>query len=81
MKKVIAWKEDNFEFNNAAIPAIMRQISRWYNVDVDYEGSIPDRRLTGKFSRNINLSQLINMLQYAGVNMKIENKKIIISEK
>jgi transmembrane sensor len=81
MKEVIAWKEDNFEFNNAAIPAIMRQISRWYNVDVVYEGSIPDRRLTGKFSRNINLSQLINMLQYTGVNMKIENKKIIISEK
>jgi len=80
VNEVVAWKEDNFEFNNAAIPVIMRQLSRWYDVEVDYKGAIPDRRLTGKFSRNVNLNQLIDMLQYTGVNMKIENKKIIIWE-
>lgn len=80
IEQVIAWKENNFEFNNDAIPAIMRQISRWYDVEVEYQGSIPARRLTGKFSRDVTLNQLIEMLQYTGVNMKIENKKIIIRE-
>ena len=80
IEQVIAWKENNFEFNNDIIPVIMRQISRWYDVEVDYKGSIPARRLTGKFSRDVTLNQLIEMLRYTGVNMKIENKKIIIRE-
>lgn len=80
IEQAVAWKDNNFEFNNAAIPTIMRQISRWYDVEVDYKGSIPERRLTGKFSRNVNLSQLVEMLRYTGMNMKIENKKIIIWE-
>ncbi len=80
IQEVIAWKDDNFEFNNTSVTDIMRQISRWYDVEVDYRGPIPAYRLTGKISRNVNLSQLIDMLQYAGVNMKIENKKIIIWE-
>ena len=80
IEEVIAWKEDIFEFTNATIPMIMRQVSRWYDVEIDYRGAIPERRFTGKFSRNVSLSQLIEMLQYTGVNMKIENKKIIIWE-
>jgi ferric-dicitrate binding protein FerR (iron transport regulator) len=79
-EEVIAWKNDNFEFNNTAVTDIMRQISRWYDVDVEYRGSIPEHKLTGKISRNVNLSKLIDMLHYTGVNMKIENKKIIIWE-
>lgn len=80
IEEAVAWKDDNFEFNNTAIPAIMRQVSRWYDVEVDYKGSMPERRFTGKISRNVNLSQLIDMLQYTGLNMKIENKNIIIWE-
>lgn len=80
MEEVMAWKDDNFEFNNTAISAILRQASRWYDVELDYKGPVPNRRFTGKISRNVNLNQLIDMLQYTGVNMKIENKKIIIWE-
>lgn len=80
MEQAVAWKDNNFEFNNDVIPVIMRQISRWYDIDVDYKGSIPARRLTGKFSRNVSLNQLIEMLEYTGMNMKIVDKKIVISE-
>ncbi|CAL1519105.1 FecR domain-containing protein [Chitinophaga sp. MM2321] len=78
--EVVAWKDGNFEFNNASVTDIMRQVSRWYDVELDYRGRKPARKLTGKISRNVNLSQLISMLEYTGVNMKIENKKIIIWE-
>ncbi len=80
LEEVIAWKDGNFEFNNTPVTDIMRQVSRWYDVEVDYRGGQPAHKLTGKISRNVNLSQLIGMLQYTGVNMKIENKKIIIWE-
>ncbi|MGN6531533.1 MAG: FecR family protein [Ginsengibacter sp.] len=79
-EEAVAWTNDNFEFNNADIPDIMRQLSRWYDVEVEYNGFIPNRRFTGKISRNLSLSQVIGMLQYTGVSMEIVNKKITISE-
>jgi ferric-dicitrate binding protein FerR (iron transport regulator) len=80
LEEVVAWKNGNFEFNDTPIADIMRQVSRWYDVQIDYRGPHPAHKLTGKISRNVNLSSLIDMLQYAGVNMKVENKKIIIWE-
>jgi len=80
MQEVIAWTNDNFEFNNTPVKEIMRQISRWYDVEIDYRGPLPRHQLTGKISRNVDLNQLIDMLKYTGINMKIENKKIIIWE-
>ena len=78
VQEVIAWKNDNFEFNNTPVTDIMRQISRWYDVEIDYRGPAPEQQLTGKISRDVDLKQLIDMLAYTGVNMKIENKKIVI---
>jgi hypothetical protein len=49
-------------------------------VEIDYRGPLPRHQLTGKISRNVDLNQLIDMLKYTGVNMKIENKKVIIWE-
>lgn len=79
-EEVIAWKDGNFDFNNTPVTDIMRQISRWYDMDVEYKGAIPTNRLTGKISRKVNLSQLMDMIQYTGVNMEIKNKKITIWE-
>jgi ferric-dicitrate binding protein FerR (iron transport regulator) len=79
-QEVIAWKNDNFEFNNTPVKEIMRQISRWYDVEIDYKGSVSMHKLTGKISRNVDLHQVIEMLKYTGINIKIENKKIMIWE-
>lgn len=80
IEEAVAWKDDIFEFNNTSIPTIMRQVSRWYDVDLYYKGPVPTRRFTGKISRDANLYQLIDMLKYTGVNIKMENKKVTISE-
>lgn len=78
LEEVVAWKEGNFEFNKTSITEIMLQISRWYDLKVDYEGSIPANRFSGKISRDVNLSQVMEMIQYTGIEMKIKNKKITI---
>ncbi|MDN5285850.1 MAG: hypothetical protein JWR38_2124 [Mucilaginibacter sp.] len=76
----IAWKNGLFQFRDADIEAIMRQVARWYDVEVSYEGNIPEREFTGEISRNVKASELLGMLKYTGVNYKIENKHITIME-
>lgn len=76
----IAWKDGIFQFRDAGIDAIMRQAARWYDVEVAYEGKIPQREFTGRISRNVKASQLMNMLGYAGIKFKIENKRITIQQ-
>jgi len=76
---ILAWTTGNFQFEKAEIPLIMRQASRWYNVDIKYEGEVPRRRFTGSISRNVNLSELLKILKYTGINFRIADKTIIVT--
>jgi ferric-dicitrate binding protein FerR (iron transport regulator) len=78
VQQVIAWKDGFFEFNNMPLPAIMRQISRWYDVDVILDNKYPDKRFGGRISRKLNLANIISMLETYGVHFKMENKKLIV---
>jgi len=64
--QVIAWKEGYFMFKNEDIRSIMRQISRWYNLEVKYEGSIPEKVFGGKISRTRNVSEVLEILESTG---------------
>jgi len=72
------WKNGIFSFKEAGIEDVMRQVSRWYDVSISYEGTIPVKQLTGTISRNVKASELLSMLSYTGINFKIEGKKIIV---
>ncbi|WP_257658985.1 FecR family protein [Parapedobacter lycopersici] len=74
----IAWKEGYFNFKDASLEAVMRQLSRWYDVDVVYEGNIPKGTYTGKVYRNMSLSKVLDILTYAEVKFKIAGKTITI---
>ena len=78
--QTIAWKNGSFAFDDADIPAIMRQISRWYDVDVEYDGNgkRPDDHFTGTFPRNTSLAGVLQILHTSGVRLVAENKKIVI---
>jgi ferric-dicitrate binding protein FerR (iron transport regulator) len=80
MDEVMAWKEGKFRFDkNTDIGAIMRQISRWYNVDIEYQGEI-DQRFWGSISKNVEVSQVLKILEATGgVKFKIEENKIIVA--
>jgi ferric-dicitrate binding protein FerR (iron transport regulator) len=78
VQKVIAWKNGFFEFNDMSLPAIMRQISRWYDVDVSLQASYPDKRFGGRISRKLNLANIVSMLETYGVHFKMENNKLIV---
>lgn len=77
-EEVIAWKNGKFYFDYTDVNTIMRQIGRWYDVDVVYQGKIPAKRLSGSFSKYTNASNALSILEYAGINFKIEGRRIIV---
>lgn len=78
LEEVVAWKDGNFQFENSDIKAVMRQLARWYDVEVSYKGNI-NKHFVGSISRNVKLSQVLSMLQQTGeVKFKIEGKNLIV---
>ena len=80
VNKVMAWKNGYFQFDNVNIQNIMRQMTRWYDVEVVYSGNVPVGHYVGKPSRNLNLSQILKIIEYSGIKLKLENKVITVSE-
>jgi ferric-dicitrate binding protein FerR (iron transport regulator) len=78
VEDVIAWKNGQTLFNGEDIHEIMRNVSRWYDVDIRYEGEIPTRQFAGSISRNANLSDLLNILEFDNVHFRVEGKTIIV---
>lgn len=77
--KVIAWKNGYFWFDNTGIHEIMRQLSRWYDVDVNYEKGLQPRQFMAIVSRDNNISQILGMLEETGVvRFKIEGRKVTV---
>ncbi len=79
--QAIAWKNGEFFFDHTSIYEIMRQVSRWYNVEVSYQDSL-DAYLSGNIRKNVNVSEVFRMLELAGdVHFKIEDKKATVMKK
>ena len=75
---VMAWKNGFFSFHDADLPAIMKQLARWYDVEVVYEGNITPRSFGGKMQRDLNLSTVLHGLEKNNVHFRIEGRKIIV---
>ncbi len=78
LEEVIAWKNGLFQFDGANITSIMRQVGRWYDVEIVYAGKIPVFRFEGKISRKSQLSEVLQILELNDIRLKIDQKKIII---
>ncbi|TRW21486.1 FecR family protein [Flavobacterium zepuense] len=74
----IAWKNGRTYFKNTDIPTMMRTISRWYNVEVVYQGEVTHELFTGGISRKSNLSSLLKILASSGIHASIEDHKLIV---
>lgn len=78
LEEAIAWKKGFFFFKNSSLQNVMRQLSRWYDVEVDYEGAIPERTFGGELSRSLNIAQILQVLDKSKVHFKVAGKKIIV---
>lgn len=75
---VVAWKNGQFHLKGMDMGALMRQLARWYDVDVEFEGKVPDKRFGGSISRNVNLSAVLEALRDNEVQCRLEGNKIIV---
>ena len=78
MNSVTAWKNGLFQFEGADIITIMREIGRWYNVEIVYPGKVPVHRFEGKISRNAELSEVLRILELSDVKFSVDGRKIIV---
>ena len=77
----VAWKTGRFFFNKADIKTVMRQLSRWYDVNVSYRGTMPQQQFNGDIQRNLQATQILDILSnYYNIPFKIEGKKIIVGK-
>lgn len=75
---VVAWKNGLFQFNDADLQSVMRQLMRWYDVDVVYEGKAPVQTFDGKLQRDLSLSQVLRILEKSQVHFRIDGRRIIV---
>lgn len=75
----LSWKDDYFHFEKQNIRDIMRQLSRWYGIEVVYEGEVTGEEFSGDISRNKNISQILHMLEYSqSVHFKISGRRVVV---
>jgi transmembrane sensor len=75
----VDWKNGYFSFNKESLPAIMRKISRWYDVEIIYQDNYTGYDFTGFVSRKKEVSEVLNLLELTGlVHFKIEGRRITV---
>ncbi len=79
--KVMAWKNGYFNFDGADTRTVMQFISRWYDVDVIYEGEVPQTEFGGDIEKNLKLSQLLKILEKNDLQFRLEGKKLVVLQK
>lgn len=76
--QVLAWKNGLFNFEGVYLKTAMKQIARWYDVDVVYQGTVPDVKFFGSISRSISLAGLIKGLNSTGIHISIGDGRQLI---
>ncbi|MGO4292427.1 FecR domain-containing protein [Chitinophaga sp. RAB17] len=78
-KEILAWKNGEFRFREAGIKDIMRQLCRWYDVEVEYREAADNVKLSGIIPKTEDISLLLDALQATGkVHFEVNNRKIIV---
>jgi len=76
--EVMAWKDGQFYYEGVGLKTIMRQVEKYYNVDVEYKDNL-DYKFFAKITRQVNLSEFLKKLELTNlVHFKIEANKIIV---
>jgi len=76
--QVMAWKNGLFNFNGMKLQEVMRQLERWYNIEVEYEKGVPDITFGGKITRDVSLKGILIGLEKSEVHFRLEGRKLIV---
>jgi len=81
VEQVVAWKNGYFQFErNADIRQLMRQVARWYDVEIVYQGVMPARSFGGKIARSSSLQNILQILEFNKIICRLEGRTIFIGK-
>src|SRR5690606_6137007 len=81
IETITAWKNNDFIFKNQNIKTIMKEISRWYDVEVEYKGNMDNKFFDVFVSRRKNIEEILSILELTeSVHFKIEGRRILVIE-
>lgn len=76
--RVMAWKNGVFDCQDASLEEVMRQLERWYDIEVVYEKEIPKFEFVGKIGRDLKLSEVMRGLELSKVHCRLEGRRLIV---
>jgi len=78
--KALAWKNGIFNFEDVGLREMMRQLERWYDIDVTYQPNVPDVKFFGKIPRQLPLDTVLAALKGFGLHceMKADRKLTVM---
>lgn len=74
----VSWKNGLFYFDHADVSTAMRQLERWYDIEIKYEGAIPVKEIHGELGRDLSLQQVLKVLDRMQVTCRLEGKTLIV---
>lgn len=81
LENVLAWRNGRFELENTELPAILRQLARWYDIEIAIEAPAKEvavKKFGGQIGRDMNLQDVLKILDLYGVECKLENRKLTV---
>ena len=78
VEAAVAWKNGTFSFTNASLETVMRQLARWYNIEVAFVGDVPGGAFNGEIDRSLTLDQVLKGLTKTRVHYTIQKNKLLI---
>ena len=78
-EEVTDWRFGLFNFDNADLHSVLRQLARWYDVDVEFRGTVPDKRVQGQMHRDLTLNQVLEILKDKDIQFILQGRKLIVT--
>jgi transmembrane sensor len=77
-RAVVAWKDGYYFFDRTPVQSVMRQIARWYDVTIVYQGAPPQDEIVGKLPRTADVKEVLHLMELIGIHFKIEGNMIVV---
>jgi len=74
----VAWKNGVFNFNDQNLAQVMRQLARWYNLEVEYPLGVPKKEYGGEMGRNLSLGQVLKGMESTGLRFELNGRKLTV---
>jgi ferric-dicitrate binding protein FerR (iron transport regulator) len=74
----VAWKNGVFNFNNQSLAQVMRQLARWYDLEIVYPNGVPRKEYGGEMGRDLSLGQVLKGLQNSNVHFELNGKRLTV---